>query len=539
MFPREPIFHSGDPEKIWQKFCGFLDLSLKEFMEIQEELLMEQIELVAGSPLGKKIMNGHKPKSIKEFRQQVPLTTYEDYAPYIGEQQEDSMAAKAEIWAHTSGRGGKFKWVPYTERGLERQADCILADLILATAEKRGDVRIREGSRFLFILAPRPYFSGIASWIFAERYGLKVIPPPALSEQLTFQDRIKTGFQMAMRDGMDSVGAVATVLIKVGESFSQSSQGMKLSPALLHPKIIFRLLRGYLRSKAAGRAMLPKDLWSVKGLSCGGTDASIYKKKLEYFWGKTPHEIYGITETGVVAMQSWLKQGLIFYPYLDFFEFIPEAEWRKSKENKAYKPATVLMDELEVGKIYEIVATNFYGMPFLRYRPGDLIKITSLEEEGSGIKIPQFTFHARGDDLINLYSIVMLDERTIWEALNNTNVSYEDWSVRKEIQKDIPVLSFYLEPKQATQANVLERLLNEQLQTISPLYKEAIGEVETNPVKVTLLGAGSFQQYYEKMQAAGVDLAHLKPPHMSASDTVIQGLLQCSEDKIAEGAGEH
>jgi hypothetical protein len=47
---------------------------------------------------------------------------------------------------------------------------------------------------------------------------------------------------------------------------------------------------------------------------------------------------------------------------------------------------------------------------------------------------------------------------------------------------------------------------------------------------VTILPAGSFQKYYEKRKASGVDLAHLKPPHMNASDTIIQDLLAQTQD---------
>jgi len=278
--------------------------------------------------------------------------------------------------------------------------------------------------------------------------------------------------------------------------------------------------------------MLPKDLWSAKGFACGGTDASIYKETLEYYWGKVPHEIYGATEAGgVVAVQSWIKKGLTLYPFLAFFEFIPEEERLKSQENKKHQPKTVLLNEVEVGEIYELVISNFYGMPFLRYRLGDLLKVISLEEEETGIRLPQFIFHARADDLIDLYSVVMLDERTIWQALNSNASYYEEWSARKEYEEGWPVLRLYIEPKQEIEANLLEHLFNEQLQALNPFYKEAIGEVETNPVRMTFLPRGSFQRYYEEKQRAGADLAHLKPPHMNASDAVIQDLLQVSEKR--------
>ena len=113
MIEKDELFEKGDTARIWQKYCGFFDLSIDEFMEIQEQLLMEQIELVYDSPLAKKFMS-KKPRDISEFRKLVPLTTYEDYADYLNNKNEDALAVKPDWWAHTSGRGGTFKWVPFT-----------------------------------------------------------------------------------------------------------------------------------------------------------------------------------------------------------------------------------------------------------------------------------------------------------------------------------------------------------------------------------------------------------------------------------------
>ena len=84
MITKDELFKTGDHKRIWQKYCGFLDLSLQEFMEIQEQLLMEQIELVHDSPLAKKFMP-RKQKDISEFRKHDPLTTYDYYADYLGQ----------------------------------------------------------------------------------------------------------------------------------------------------------------------------------------------------------------------------------------------------------------------------------------------------------------------------------------------------------------------------------------------------------------------------------------------------------------------
>ena len=83
------LLRRGKSEEMWQKYCGYLDLSVEEFMETQSHLLLEQLDILANCELGKIIMRGARPTSMEEFRSQVPLTTYEDYAPYLLRRNED------------------------------------------------------------------------------------------------------------------------------------------------------------------------------------------------------------------------------------------------------------------------------------------------------------------------------------------------------------------------------------------------------------------------------------------------------------------
>ena len=69
---------SQEYDRIWQEYCGFLDLDLESYMKIQRRLLEEQIRLWCASPLGQKILKGRQPATVEEFRAMVPLTTYDD-----------------------------------------------------------------------------------------------------------------------------------------------------------------------------------------------------------------------------------------------------------------------------------------------------------------------------------------------------------------------------------------------------------------------------------------------------------------------------
>jgi phenylacetate-coenzyme A ligase PaaK-like adenylate-forming protein len=529
MITKDKLFETGDQGRIWQKYCGFLDLSLQEFMEIQEQLLMEQIELVYGSPLAKKFMP-KKPKDVAEFRKLVPLTTYEDYADYLSQKNEDVLAVKPTLWSRTSGRGGEPKWVPYTDRATERLAMFTIAMMILACASRKGEVNIKRGIRLMHNLPPPPYMTGVLVRIMAQQLDARLIPPLDRYQDTEFETKVQAGFQIALRTGVDMMSSLTSILVKLGERFTESSGQMKLNRRMLHPQIMWRLIGAWLRCKRERRTILPKDLWPLKGLACYGTDTSIYREQLIHYWGKEPLEIYAATEMGVIAADAWNKKNMTLVPLSCFLEFAPEKEWLKSWENKEYQPSTVLADEVKPGERYEVIITSFYGMPFLRYRLGDLIKIVALEDEETEIKLPQLVFDSRANDLIDIAGFTRLDEKTIWQAIANTKVKFEEWSARKEYEEGKSILRLFVELKEEIETRELERQVHQELVSIDPHYADLESMLGIRPLRVTLLPAGSFQRYYERRKASGADLAHMKPPHMNASDAIIQDLLGYAQD---------
>ena len=94
-------------DRIWQEYCGFLDLDMDSYMKIQKRLLAEQMRLWCSSPIGKKILRGRNPGTVEEFRSMVPLTTYDDYADVLLLKKEDMLPDKPIIWIQTTWEGGK------------------------------------------------------------------------------------------------------------------------------------------------------------------------------------------------------------------------------------------------------------------------------------------------------------------------------------------------------------------------------------------------------------------------------------------------
>jgi hypothetical protein len=76
-------------------------------------------------------------------------------------------------------------------------------------------------------------------------------------------------------------------------------------------------------------------------------------------------------------------------------------------------------------------------------------------------------------------------------------------------------------------ADVQSRI-HENLKTLNPFYADLETVLQMQPLRVTVLEPGTFRAYYLERQAAGADLAHLKPPRMGASDATIDDLLRLS-----------
>ena len=524
------LLRRGRREEVWVKYCGFLDLGLDEFMAIQQRLLLEQISLLSHCEIGRRFMGARLPASVEEFRRQVPITTYEDYQPHLEEQREDALPEKAYLWAHTSGRSGTLKWMPYTRQAYERLGECVLAGVILGAARRKGDMRLEENDVLVANTPPRPYLSGVVLRALAEHFAFRFVPPLDETEQMTFQDRIEKGFATALVTGIDVLGSISVVLVKMGERFAEGARTLRISTQMLHPKAALRLARGWLRSKLEGRPMLPRDLWKVKALQCGGMDTSIYKDRIAYYWGVNPFEQYGATEGGIMATQTWNMKGMSFFPDADFYEFIPEEEWYRSRNDPNYRPQTVLLNEVQAGKRYEVVVTNLNGNPLLRYRMHDVITFTALRDAETGVNLPQMQFVGRSGDFIDLSGFTgLIDEKMVWQAVVNTGIRHEEWAMRKEYAQGRPILRLYIEPTDQVDAATIRVKVNERLCELNPFYADYQSMIEASALEVTIFRPGTFQAYMLEKQSAGADLAHLKPPHMNASDEELKLLLRLSE----------
>ena len=373
MLPEDVYFKNLDRDELWRRYCGFLDLGIDEFLQIQRVLLSEELALVADSTLGRKILGPRPPRTIEEFRESVPFTNYRDYEPCLSDRREDALAVKPAAWCHSSGRSGKFKWIPHSEPIMEKAARNSVGIFILSAASRRGEIAIAPGIRILTGIPLAPYTSGTMFENLRKRFTFQPLPPPDLVRSLPFRDQVSRAFEMALRDGFDLAAAIGSVMVRMGEQMAgHAARASKLSPSTFHPKVLFRLLRALLRSWIQKRPVYPRDLWSPRGMIISGVDASIYREDIVRYWGVTPFDMYASTETMFMAMQSWTRAHMTFLPDSVFLEFVPH---KGGEEAEPRHDRTLLLDQLEPGGLYELIITQFHGMPLLRYRIGDVPKL--------------------------------------------------------------------------------------------------------------------------------------------------------------------
>lgn len=520
------LFRNGNYSELWQSCCGFIDLSLEEFMNVQERLLKEQLTLFKKCELGRYLLSGTNPETIAELREEVPLTTYADYAPYLLKRRMDILPRKPILWQYTSGKYGEYtyRWAPVTARQIEEIAPLILAMVFFSTCKQKGEIAFGHRDKVLYGMAPPPYATG--SIARALPTGLfNFLPPINQAEDISFEERVQHGFNMALTQGLDMCLAMSSVMVAMGSRFNRGSGSIDLLSLLKQPRVLARLAKGILKSKLAGRPMMPKDIWSLKGLITFGIDGSIYREKIKEMWGRYPLDFHGCTEAPLIAMQTWDYQGMTFIPNLNFFEFIPEKDSIRSRENRSYQPKTLLMDELQPGN-YELVITSFHGGPFIRYRLGHLVQITALRNEQLNIDIPQMIFLTRVDDQIDIAGFTRLTEKAIWQAIENTGLAYEDWAARKE-SNGVPALHIYIELKDngsLTPQQMTDRI-HEELKKLDTPYAELEAFTGLKPLVVTQLPPNTFQLYKQRQQASGADLTQLRPPHINPTDEAIKLLV--------------
>ncbi|WKY46510.1 GH3 auxin-responsive promoter family protein [Eubacteriaceae bacterium ES3] len=500
-------------DEIWNEYCGFLDLDLNGYMEIQNRLMEEQISLWGRSELGKQILKGKNPTSIENFRHLLPLTTYSDYAGILLQKKDEMLPEQPLLWIQTTWEGGKqpLKIAPYTKGMMDTYRNNTMACLMLSTSFEKGHFDVTANDTILYGLAPLPYATGLLPLVFNEEIGIEFLPPVKEAEKMTFSERNKKGFKLGLKKNIDYFFGLGSVTYFVSLSLSKMNrvQAGKTENRDIFKNYSFSMIGRYLiakiRCKNENREIKPKDLFKLKGFMVAGTDNECYKDDLEDLWGVRPMEIFAGTEPTCIGTETWTRDGMYFFPDACFYEFISEREMNLSYNNPKYQPKTVLMNEVEEGEKYELVVSVFKGGAFMRYRVGDVYRCVGLKNANDQTNIPRFKYIDRVPEIIDIAGFTRITEHSIGTAIDLSGIDIKDWVAAKEYnQNSRPFLHLYVEMKAQSLVNhaisreILKEHLTVYFKYVDQDYKDLKKILGIDPLEITILKCGTFERYKKR-----------------------------------------
>lgn len=514
-------------KEIWDEYCGFLDLSIEEYMDIQYRLLKEQIACYSRCALGQKILHGAEISSVDEFRKKVPLTTYEDYAEILLNKKADMLPGEPVVWLETTWESGSrpAKLAPYTREMLDVYTTNILAAMILSTSEERGKFKVASGDRALYGLAPLPYATGLFPMLIAPEMDVRFMPSLKEAKDLSFSQQSKVGFSQALKYGMDQFFGMSSVVYTITQNFEKfASSGSADLRKLIHirPNMLYRILKAKYLCARDKRPIQPKDLFDLKGFVCVGTDTALFKEELAKAWGKRPLEIHGGTEPSCLGTETWRRNGLVFFPDNAFYEFIPKEEMLKNEQNPSYVPKTYLMNEVVPNQDYELVLTLFKGGAFMRYRPGDMYRCLSTFSEQDGVMLPKFEYIDRVPSVIDIAGFTRITENSIRTVLGMSRLPIGDWFALKEYDGDKrSFLHFFAEVSaDAPEASFLnEQIIRDHFSIYFRHYDHDYKDLKrllgVEPLAVTILPPGMLKRFE---QVYGYPIRKINPSMQDVVD---------------------
>ena len=488
--------------------------------EVQNALLAELIEAHSQTGFGRQHGLGSV-KGYEDFKAAVPVGNYETLRPYmeqVFQGQSEALLPPGEeplMFAQTSGTTGKPKQIPVTARFLEdmrrgfnmfglRVLRDHPAGWLRPIVQISSPMNESESPSGLPCGAISGLLSASQKWIVKRMY---VVP----QEVSAIRDP-ETRFYLTLRCGMASdVGIITTAnpsstikLAETGQKYAERivrdvADGDVNPPGEL-PKSLRRELRFRPDRQLAGRMangikcdgkLLPKHFWNLAFLTnwTGGT-LKLYMPRLRELFGQVP-----VRDIGLLA-----SEGRFSLPIEDgtaaglaeitgnFLEFISVED--ADEEN----PPTVRAEEVEVGRDYFLVVTNWAGL--WRYNIDDRVRITGFYK-----KSPIFEFLSRGQNTANITGEKITEHHVVEamrQAARQANVQIERFVFQGRFSST-PYYELRLPLCQGVDATQLAELMDKALGLVNMEYASKRQSQRLGPIRPVILPKGVLTETEEQI----------------------------------------
>lgn len=521
-----------------------LDTNSRDAIAISQRLLMRLLDENKNTEYGKKYGFAGI-RTVAEYRQKVPLTHYDDYAPYIERMikngEEDLLsAAPVKHYALSSGSVGVPKHIPVTQEELDIYSKYGTALLFGACDEyyrnttghgaatgltmNAIELKLMETERGVpkgpisaTLLKPLqkliPYFMS-TPWAVITADGDADMKYLKLRFALARKDVtvLVAAFMTGLVDLMDYLKANWALLcddiergiispdVRVPAALRQ-----ELAPLLSPDKARADELRAQFR-QGFDTPIVPR-IWPgmrcVAGIGTGGF--ATYTRKMRQYTGKNiPFDnlTYAASESLMAAARHVGDTSYVLVPESGFYEFLPV--------NGDEHAVPLTLGELEEGEEYEIILTNVSG--FYRYQIGDIIRVTGFYNEA-----PLVEFVCRKNQMLSIAGEKTNEEAVRWvidEFMRETGETVSDHSVFADVDSKPGHYVFLLECDGIVSKEKLapyRDIIEEKMMHANPSFGDKIRTGVLGPLELKLVQQQTYQLYRDMMIMKGVSPNQLKP----------------------------
>ncbi|MCG8364610.1 MAG: GH3 auxin-responsive promoter family protein, partial [Pseudanabaenales cyanobacterium] len=392
---------------------------LNQVATIQANFLRALMQFHQDTELGREL-NLAEIKTVDQFRQQIPRSSYSQYEPYFERAASGEMnvvTPEPMIYMNlSSGSTGKQKLVPITRRSQRKRAYANQVALGFAAAAARRR-KISLG-KMLIATCAKPIgqtSGGIVyghvssnqlrsshSWVVQAIYA-QPLEALFLTDTLA-RNYISLLFALRNRDLSILSGIFPVILLQLCiylEKYAEAliddlGRGEIADWLTLETELREKLQRLFAaepeRAKQLGQIrqsegrLLPKFVWPNLALllTARGGPSDFYFEKFPEYFGDLPifGGTYAASEAVIGSHRDFNTDGVVLAVESNFFEFIPADQWDQANPN------TLLPHEVKVGDFYRILVTNYSG--FYRYDIGDVVEVVGFYEQA-----PLITFRYR------------------------------------------------------------------------------------------------------------------------------------------------
>ena len=523
----------------------------KDPLKAQKSVLKKIIRRNKNCELGKKL-NLKDVHSIEDYQRIVPLSTYADYEPYVDRMinnGEDRLmfSGKNFHYASSSGSVGKPKILPKGMNDLWKM-QCIGFSVSIATAyhymKDRGIRMSNQVGPLALNLSGHKLKDG------KQCNGAGQIPLRFLRTLLPFfctsplsllypslDEKLDTSY-LHLRFCLENkkvsyLGSIVVTLLTTMFDYLEENWEMMcddIEKGIINPNID---IPDHLRKKYAKKfkpnperaaelreifkggfdePVAPK-IWPGLQWAYGmmGSNLSVYVDKLRKVIGPNVpmHNMgYAAAEGFFAAPMELDVSDYVLLPWCIFFEFLPVDDLENGADENA-KP--LLINELEVGKNYEMIVSNFSGL--YRYKMEDVVHVTRMYNN-----TPQIELLFRQNlsmNVANEKTTIDMIDAAVQNSVKEMGVEYKGFSFYPDFSTKPPRYTLLIELKDGALdedgRQKFIKVLDHQLDEINEKYYKYRRWGMLNTPEVLFLEEKTYTGYSDMLAAKGIVLNQIKP----------------------------